>query len=88
MSLGTNANQGVLNNARAEELSHMCISPSKKAYWFASHPPLENRINAIDSTFIKRFEARERKGEREEKKVLKKKSKYKQLVICIAQTYL
>ena len=68
----TNANQGVLNNARAEELSHMCISPSKKAYWFASHPPLEDRINAIDSTFIKRFEARERKGEREEKRSSKK----------------
>lgn len=68
----TNANQGLLNNARSEELSHMCISPSKKASWFASHPPLEDRINTIDDTFIKRFEARERKAEREEKRSAEK----------------
>lgn len=63
-----NGHQGYLKNARAEELSHMCISPSKRASWFASHPPLEDRINTIDDTFIKRFEARERKAEREEKR--------------------
>jgi Zn-dependent protease with chaperone function len=64
----SNANKGYLKNSKAEELSHMCISPSKKSSWFSSHPPLDDRINTIDATFIKRHEARERKSEREEKR--------------------
>jgi Zn-dependent protease with chaperone function len=68
----TNSHQGLLKNARAEELSHMCISPSRRSSWFASHPPLEDRINTIDDTFIKRFEARDRKADREEKRHAKK----------------
>lgn len=63
-----NNQQGYLYNARAEELSHMCISPSKRSSWFATHPPIENRINAIDDTFLKRMEVRERKEERAEKR--------------------
>mgnify|MGYP005991711305 CR=1 FL=1 len=68
-----NSQQGYLHNARAEELSHMCISPSKRSSWFATHPPIENRINAIDDTFLKRMEVRERKVERAEKREKKQK---------------
>jgi hypothetical protein len=71
----TSGNQGYLNNARAEELSHMCISPSKRSSWFASHPPLDKRINTIDDTFIKRFEARQRKSAKEEKQQQAKQEK-------------
>ena len=65
-----NSQQGFLRSARAEELSHMCISPSKKSFFFASHPPLEDRINAIDVTFLKRIQARARKTQRQEDKKL------------------
>jgi Zn-dependent protease with chaperone function len=65
-----NSRQGFLRNARAEELSHMCISPSKKSFFFASHPPLDDRINAIDNTFLKRVEARVRKAQRKQEQQL------------------
>jgi Zn-dependent protease with chaperone function len=71
----TYSHKGYLKNSKAEELSHMCISPSKKSFWFSSHPPLEDRINVIDRTFIKRFDARERKVEREEKRSTEKTEK-------------
>ncbi|MFT6152737.1 MAG: Zn-dependent protease with chaperone function [Bermanella sp.] len=71
----TNTHKGYLKNSKAEELSHMCISPSKKSSWFSSHPPLESRINIIDDTFIKRYDARERKVEREEKRTIEKNDK-------------
>lgn len=60
-----NSHQGQLKNSRADEISHMCISASKKYTWFATHPALEKRINAIDDTFLKRIEVRKRKEERE-----------------------
>jgi Zn-dependent protease with chaperone function len=71
----SNTNKGYLKNSKAEELSHMCISPSKKSSWFSSHPPLDDRINTIDDTFIKRHEAQERKSEREEKRSAKQAQK-------------
>jgi len=58
--------QGRLHSSRSEEISHMCISAPNKYTWFATHPPLEDRINAIDATFLKRIEVRERKEERNE----------------------
>ncbi|GAA6135508.1 M48 family metallopeptidase [Oceaniserpentilla sp. 4NH20-0058] len=66
-----NSHQGQLRNSRADEISHMCISGTKKYTWFATHPPLEKRINAIDDTFLKRIKVRKRKEERE---VIKKQS--------------
>ena len=50
----------------------MCISSSQKSTWFATHPPLENRINSIDPTFILRFESREKKQQRNEQREQKK----------------
>ena len=64
--ISENSHQGFLRSARAEEISHMCISPSKKSFFFASHPPLEDRINAIDDTFLMRVQARARKTQRSE----------------------
>ncbi len=64
----TNSHQGFLQLPRAEGISHMCISSSQKSSWFATHPPLDQRINSIDPTFIMRFESREKKQQREEKR--------------------
>ena len=64
----TNGHQGFLQIPRAEGISHMCISSSQKSTWFATHPPLENRINSIDPTFILRFESREKKQQRNEQR--------------------
>lgn len=63
-----NSHQGFLQIPRAEGISHMCISSSQKSSWFATHPPLENRINSIDPTFILRFESREKKQQRNEQR--------------------
>lgn len=63
-----NTFQGALKHARSEEISHMCIAPARKASWFDTHPPLEDRINAIDDTFLLRNEVRQRKQEREDKR--------------------
>lgn len=68
-----NSHQGFLRNARADELSHMCITPTLKSTWFATHPPLENRINRIDDGFLKRYEVQQKKQERAEKKESAKK---------------
>jgi Zn-dependent protease with chaperone function len=71
----TNGHQGFLQIPRAEGISHMCISSSQKSTWFATHPPLENRINSIDPTFILRFESREKKQQRNEKREQKSAQK-------------
>lgn len=40
--------------ALAGELNHMCIGESiGSGKWFASHPPLANRIDAVDSSFFR-----------------------------------
>lgn len=67
-----NGQQGVLKTSRAEEISHMCIAPSQKSSWFATHPPLLDRINTIDSTFLKRDLSRRRKQTLEKQKAEKK----------------
>lgn len=42
-----------LQNAYAEDLSHMCISEAMNlSSWLATHPPLDDRISAIDSAFM------------------------------------
>lgn len=41
--------------AMADELNHMCISESLRiASWYASHPPLQERIRLIDPGFERR----------------------------------
>jgi Zn-dependent protease with chaperone function len=66
-----NSHQGLLKTSRSEEISHMCIAPSQKASWFATHPPLLDRINTIDSTFLKRDLSRKRKQTHEKQKAEK-----------------
>lgn len=46
-------------NRHAEDLSHMCFgSTLRLTSWFATHPPLEERIAAVDSTAMARHRAR------------------------------
>ena len=75
---------GFLKMARAEEVSHMCISPTKRYTWFATHPPIENRINVIDSTFFTRFKSRVRKKDKQKEKE-QKKNEMKQVASSIYQ---
>jgi len=54
-----NATEGSqLNIASAEEMSHMCFSRSSNTFfniggWLASHPPLEDRIQAIYPGYLR-----------------------------------
>lgn len=57
----------LIESAHAEDLSHMCFSqPLNKGFislgfskWMATHPPLEDRIKAIDPVFLSREKARQ-----------------------------
>jgi Zn-dependent protease with chaperone function len=43
----------ILQNAYAEDLSHMCIAESMNVNsWLATHPPLAVRIQAIDPSYL------------------------------------
>lgn len=43
---------GRMSNARASEISHLCIADNLgSGSWFASHPPLEARIRALQPWF-------------------------------------
>ncbi len=57
-----NASSGTqLRNPHAEDLSHMCLAPSINLGFtglFATHPPIDERIRAIDSTLLARDRAR------------------------------
>lgn len=56
------------NSMYAETINHLCFSESLKVQWqkiMASHPPIEERINAIDKSLLTRFKAREYKSARE-----------------------
>ncbi len=62
-----NATQGSqLNTEKAEEMSHMCFGASTKisqnfSGWLASHPPLDDRIQAIYPGFL-RFESSQKQS--------------------------
>lgn len=46
----------LLNTSSAEDMSHMCFGETVKLHLtslLATHPPLENRINAVDPLFLK-----------------------------------
>ena len=49
-----------LTNFHAEDLSHMCIGSVLRVNgWLATHPPLDDRINAIDQAYIGTQRAKE-----------------------------
>lgn len=62
-----NATQGSqLNTDKAEEMSHMCFGASTKisqkfSGWLASHPPLDDRIQAIYPGFL-RFQSSQKQS--------------------------
>ena len=54
-----------LTSFHAEDLSHMCIgSVLRVDGWLATHPPLDDRINAIDQAYIGTQRAKEIIGRR------------------------
>jgi Zn-dependent protease with chaperone function len=57
-----------LMNRYAEEISHFCFVPSLRdvflgGAWLATHPPVEQRIQALDKHFFIRLRSAERRGE-------------------------
>jgi len=64
-----NATQGsMLNSEKAEEMSHMCFGASTKisqkfSGWLASHPPLDDRIQAIYPGFL-RFQSSQKQSKK------------------------
>lgn len=60
-----NASDGsLLHSSRAEDMSHMCIAQPVRmrlAGLLATHPPLDERILAVDPTLLARDRARQRK---------------------------
>lgn len=61
-----------LHSIHEQELAHLCFQSGKTKRWFnrlfASHPKIQNRIDAIDPNFSVKYhkarKAKERKGER------------------------
>src|SRR5690606_24152129 len=54
---------GLRHAALAGELNHMCIGESLASHrWLASHPPLQARITAIDSGFLRAVRIRKNQG--------------------------
>ncbi len=48
-------------HGRAEEFSHMCfVSQDKWQRWLSSHPPLEERVQALDPLALVRWRSRQR----------------------------
>jgi len=50
-----NAEGSLLNNEHAEDMSHLCFGPSLNfsvASMFATHPPLDDRIRAVNPGFM------------------------------------
>jgi len=53
--------------SHAEDLNHLCFGESVSlARLLASHPPIEDRLNAIDETLLVRMKSRDRKAAREQ----------------------
>lgn len=55
--IGQSATGTALNTRHAEDLNHLCFCPSLSMFfsrWLATHPPLEDRIRAIDPQKIYR----------------------------------
>lgn len=62
-TIGDHAGGSELATPAAEDMSHMCIAvPLHLSSLLATHPPLDERIRAIDPAFPARFRARKRKA--------------------------
>jgi len=56
--IADNSYQSWLDSANAQEVNHMCFSEALKLrQWLASHPPLDQRIKAINPMFLTRQRA-------------------------------
>ncbi|MDG9667530.1 M48 family metallopeptidase [Hahella sp. CR1] len=52
------------HTSSAQEINHMCFGESLKlSAWFASHPPLDERIRAVDPLFLTKQRARRNQGQ-------------------------
>ncbi len=62
-----NAGSQLRATSHAEDLNHLCFGESiSLARLLASHPPIEDRLNAIDETLLVRLKSRDRKAAREQ----------------------
>lgn len=59
-----------VHSVHAEELTHLCIQSGDKVKWmdkvFATHPPVQKRIDAIDPHYAVKVRAKERAVEKEQ----------------------
>lgn len=57
-----------IHNVHAEELTHLCFQTGEKTKWFdkvfATHPPIQKRIDTIDPNFAVKMRARKRAQEK------------------------
>jgi Zn-dependent protease with chaperone function/uncharacterized tellurite resistance protein B-like protein len=64
VKIRAHADGSLLDTSHAEEMSHMCIGESVKlpfSRWLASHPPLEQRIQALGQGYLLRVGPRSRR---------------------------
>ena len=61
--IGQTANGPLLMNGHAEDMSHMCFGETMRFSFrrlLATHPPIDERIDAVDPHYLNRLNARER----------------------------
>jgi len=59
--IGASAGKGYLHNAETSEVAHMLFADGLRMNLFATHPPLIQRIRAIEPTFDGKFDETARK---------------------------
>ena len=59
--IGASSSKGYLSNAETSEVAHMLFADGLRMNLFATHPPLIQRIRAIEPTFDGKFEETARK---------------------------
>lgn len=67
-AIGQHSGQSLLRSSHAEDMSHLCIGATVKMKLgglLATHPPLDDRIRAIDPNLPPRLKARFRKRQQE-----------------------
>jgi len=62
--IGASAGKGYLANAETSEIAHMLFADGLRMNFFATHPPLIQRIRAIEPTFDGKFDETARKVRR------------------------
>ncbi|MEM9409593.1 MAG: M48 family metallopeptidase [Planctomycetota bacterium] len=86
--IGASAEQSHMKSANAEQISHMFFGTARSSFFFATHPPLLNRICAIeedfDGNFLKYVEERKRRYQdihlKQNPKKLDKKERLKKMM--------